>query len=75
MVTFEEAVKNWTEIINDWYDLDASTDEVGHSFAHCFRDRTTFDDDDVGASSHRLAKSMACHDNRTGGNNLVDTGV
>ena len=44
MATFEEAVKSWTEIINDWYGLEASTDEVGHSFAHCFRDRTTFDD-------------------------------
>ena len=44
MATFEEAVQSWTDTINDWYSLDATTNEVGHMFSHCFRDRTTFDD-------------------------------
>jgi hypothetical protein len=32
MATFERAVTEWTDTINDWYNLDARTDEVKLAF-------------------------------------------
>jgi hypothetical protein len=33
MATFSEAVKRWTGTINEWYGIDAQTDEVKKAFS------------------------------------------
>ena len=43
MATFEEAVKNWTDTINEWYGLEATVDEVCNAFEGDYRDKVAHD--------------------------------
>ena len=40
---FEEAVQYWTETVNDWYALSATTDEVAAAFTATFPHRDGVD--------------------------------
>jgi|TARA_Y100000310_G_C20648584_1_gene798072 hypothetical protein len=43
MATFEEAIKVWTETINDWYDLHATEEETQKAFEGTYQDREAYD--------------------------------
>jgi Zn-dependent oligopeptidase len=44
MVTFEKAVEAWADIVNEWYDLKATPEEIIEVFNRDFKDRRTYDD-------------------------------
>jgi|3_EtaG_2_1085321.scaffolds.fasta_scaffold181473_2 hypothetical protein len=43
MATFDEAVKKWTDHINEWYSLEATVDEVCNAFEGDYRDKVAHD--------------------------------
>ena len=43
MTAFDEAVKKWTEHINEWYGLEATEDEVRNAFEGDYRDKVAYD--------------------------------
>ena len=43
MATFEQAVEEWTNDINEWYDLDATSEEVKSVFDTHFKDKIAYD--------------------------------
>ena len=42
-MTLKEAAIHWTESINDWYDLDATTEEVVHAFNKHYLNKKAYD--------------------------------
>jgi len=44
MATFEQAVEQWTNNINEWYSLCATTKEVKNVFDTYFKDKVAYDD-------------------------------
>jgi len=43
MTIFEKALKAWADDINEWYDLDATVDEVRAAFDAHFNDKVAYD--------------------------------
>jgi len=43
MATFNEAVKKWTDHINEWYNLEATEAEVYNAFEGDYRDKVAYD--------------------------------
>ena len=43
MATFNEAVKKWTDHINEWYNLEATEAEVYNAFEGDYRDKVAHD--------------------------------
>jgi hypothetical protein len=41
--SFKFALSFWTDCLNNWYDLDATTDEVRYAFEKEYRDRLSYD--------------------------------
>lgn len=43
MAIFEEATLHWARTINDWYDIDATVEEVKSAFDSRFKDMDAYD--------------------------------